>query len=108
MKLTKRQFCTAVKDYESMLNEETAVAAALGMVDVEWLPDKWVNTFYELLSDMCELDEDPHIGTELDWFCFTTDFGKNKDYCRIYDQETNKTWKITSPEILYDYITRND
>ena len=50
---------------------------------------------------MCELEENPNYGTILDWFCFDMDFGKDKD-SKIFDG--SKTWRIESPEILYDYI----
>ena len=100
MKLSKRQFCIAVRTYQSMQEEEREITTALGIV--EWNPSDWINDYYELLSDMCELEEDHNMGTILDWFVFETDFGRRKDYCKIYDE--GKTWTIDSPEVLYDYI----
>lgn len=106
MKLNKRQFCTAVRTYQSMFEEETALIEAFD-ISPEWKPGEWVDSYYELLTDMCELDEDPHIGTDLDWFCYETEFGKRKDYCKVYDTVTGRTWTIETPEILYDYIMRD-
>lgn len=106
MKLDKQQFCTAVNNYKSMLEEESEILDVLD-AGIEWKPSGWINTYYELLSEVCELEEDPMIGTDLDWFCFETDFGRRKDLCKAYDQETGRTWTIETPDILYDFITRD-
>ena len=107
MKLNKRQFCMAVETYQTMWEEESAI---IDMLDLspEWKCGEWVNNYYELLTELCELEEDSYIGTDLDWYCFETDFGKRKDYCKVYDIETGRTWTITTPEILYDFITREN
>ena len=107
MKLTKKQFCTAVDTYKSMLQEEEEIIEVLN-VGPEWKGSGWIENYYELLSDLCEMEEDPIYGSDLDWFCFDTDFGRKEDYCKVYDQETGRTWTIKDPEILYDFITRND
>lgn len=100
MKLNKKEFYTAVNTYRSMLEEENKLIDALD-ISPEWKPGEWINNYYEFLSDMCELEENPTYGTILDWFCYDMDFGRDKD-SKIYDG--NKTWVINSPEILYDYI----
>ena len=107
MKLDKRQFCIAVETYKEMLEEQDELLDALN-ANIEWKPGEWINNYYDLLSDLCELEEDPYIGTDLDWFCFETDFGRRKDMCKVFDHETSRTWHIESPEILYDYITRDE
>ena len=107
MKLTKRQFCTAVDTYKDMLEQERDILNVLD-VNPEWAPSKWINSFYDLLTDVCELDEDPMYGSDLDWFCFETEFGKREDYCKVVDKVTGRTWTITTPETLYDFITRED
>jgi len=88
-----------------MLEEENQIIDALDM-SPEWKGSEWINSYYELLTDLCELEEDQYIGTDLDWFCFETDFGRKEDYCKVYDN--GKTWRITTPDILYDFITRDD
>lgn len=107
MKLSKHQFCVAVRTYQSMLEEDNELIDVLN-VTPEWKPSEWVNNYYELLTDLCELEVDEYIGTDLDWFCFETDFGKREDLYKIYDKETGRTWRIENPEILYDYITRDE
>ena len=107
MQLDKRQFCIAVNTYRDMRTEEQMIQNALGN-SAEWIPGEWINNYYELLSDVCDLEVDANYGTDLDWFCYETDFGRRKDYCKVYDQETGRTWTIETPEILYDYITRDE
>ena len=107
MKLDKRQFCMAVNTFEEMLEEEKAIAEVLD-VNPEWKPMKWINNYYDFLYDICDLEEDPTYGTDLDWFCFETDFGHREDYCKVYDQETGRTWTIKDAETLYDFITRDE
>lgn len=107
MKLDKRQFCIAVKTYKEMLEEEEKLLDALDVAP-EWKPGEWINNYYELLEDLCELEVDDLYGTDLDWFCFETDFGQNKDMNKVYNTETGRTWRIDSPEILYDFITRDE
>ena len=90
-----------------MLEEENQIQKALDIAP-EWVGATWVENYYELLSELCELEEDPYLGTELDWFCYETEFGQKEDYYKIFDHETNRTWRITSPDILYDFIMRNE
>jgi hypothetical protein len=104
MKLDKRQFCIAVDTYKSMLKELEEIENAIG--GELRVPTDWIDSYYDLVTDLCELEDDPYVGTDLDWFCFETDFGSKKDYCKIYDKETGRTWTIETPEILYDFITR--
>lgn len=88
-----------------MCEEEKKITDALN-IGAEWAGADWINNYYELLTELCELEEDPHVGTDLDWFCFETDFGRKKDYCKVYDKFTDRTWRIETPETLYDFITR--
>lgn len=95
-----------MKTYQTMLEEETQLLQALDS-SPEWVGAHWIESYYELLSEMCELEEDDYTGTDLDWFCFETNFGRKEDYCRVYDEHTGNTWRITTPEVLYDFITRD-
>ena len=107
MKLDKRQFCIAVETYKEMLEEEDEFLNAFD-ISPEWKPGQWIHRYYELLEDLCELEEDDLYGSDLDWFCFDTKFGTDKEMNKVYDTETGRTWRIESPEILYDFITRDE
>lgn len=105
MKLTKRQFCIAVDTFQSMLKELDAMEDAVG--GELRVPADWIDSYYDLLTDLCELEEVGGLySNELDWFCYGTDFGNKKEYCKFYDEQTDRTWTIETPEILYDFITR--
>lgn len=106
MKLTKQQFVNYVNTYESMIKESNILASRLKIN--EWLPDEWIDNYYKILSDMCELHEDKTIGTILDWFCFETNFGANSEMNKIYEEGREWPWRIESAEILYDYIMREE
>ena len=93
MKLNKRQFCTAVKNYQTMLEEENQICDILN-IGPEWKGAEWIENYYDLLTELCELEEDPYVGTDLD--------------CKVFDHETSRTWHIKTPEILYDFIMRED
>ena len=107
MKLDKRQFCIAVETFKEMMEEEDKLINAFD-ISPEWKPGQWINRYYELLEDLCELEEDDLYGSDLDWFCFETNFGQKEDMNKVYDTETGRTWRIESPEILYDFITRDE
>ena len=107
MKLSKHQFCVAVETFKEMMEEEDDFINALD-ISPEWKPGHWISNYYELLEDVCELEVDDVYGSDLDWFCFETKFGQNKDMNKVYDTKTGLTWTIDSPDILYDFITRND
>ncbi len=101
MKLNKRQFCEAVNTYREMLEQDYKYSERLS-ISPDWGPGEWIGNYYRLLSDLCELEEDIYVGTTLDWFCHETNFGKDKTTNKIFDGY--KTWRIDSPEILYDYL----
>lgn len=105
MKLDKRQFCIAVETYKEMMDEEEDIAQVLD-IGPEWKGAEWIQNYYDLLSDLCELEEDPYVGSDLDWFCYETNFGRREDMCKVYDVHTGHVWTITTPDILYDFITR--
>lgn len=78
MKLTKEQFCSAVDAYQKMNDEELIISNSLGIT--EWLPQNWLDNYYSLLTELCEFkdeDYDNCYGTDLDYYCFELDFGRN-------------------------------
>lgn len=103
MKLTKEQFIKALNAYEQMYNEEGELLNALN-VNPEWTPSKWINEYYDLLSSLCEFDEDDELyrdyGTPLDWYCFEWEFGLKN--AAIYEGEIERP--LDTPERLYDFI----
>lgn len=105
MKLTKKQFCTYVKKYEQMLEQNEQILDSLN-INPEWLFSSWLNSYYEMLSDLCELPISV-TGTLLDWFCFDVDFGRNEIMSKVVNKNGCHS-TIRTPEDLYDYIIENN
>ena len=105
MKLTKEQFCNYINKYKEMTEQENDIVSVLGGT-AEWIPSTWLSNYYEMLNDLCDLPEDKYAGTILDWFVFDTDFGSDDEMNIIRCSDSNKKWKINSPEVLYDYIKK--
>ena len=101
MRLSKEEFIEYVNKYESMMKDEHDLINILN-VNPEWKPSEWLNNYYDLLSRLCELPENPIYGTDLDWYCYETEFGKNKDFRVITDGV--KRWDIKDAGALYDYL----
>lgn len=103
MKLTKEQFIYFVYEYQDMRAKENKILKALGGC-AEWAPSEWINSFYDLLSKMCELKDSPN-GTTLDWFCFETDFGEDEPFILREEPDGAITEiVIDSAAALYDYL----
>ena len=110
MRLTKEQFIKAVNTYEHMYTQESQIMDTLN-VNPEWVPSEWVGAYYDLLTEMCEFDDDWIDGTPLDWFCYDWEFGVgNKAYgtlAAVYEKDKDGkeiTRLLNTPDKLYDYI----
>ena len=105
MKLTREQFINYVNKFEEMHKAEIVIADTLEITG-EWKPMDWISEYYALLSDMCELPENRLYGTDLDWFCYDTDFGKMSQINEINVWDNGDLlfeYTIDSPEALWDY-----
>ena len=99
MRLTEREFIDYLELYKKMYDEETQILNSLGTY--EWKPSDWLLNFYNLLSDMCDLPVDDNFETLLDWWCFTTNFGKENNIKTSFD---GKEFQIVTAKNLYDFI----
>ena len=90
-----------------MLEEENQIVQTLD-ISPGWKGSEWIENYYDLLTELCELEEDPYIGTDLDWFCFETNFGNKDDYCTVIVFFAGIIVPLKTPEILYDFITREN
>ncbi len=104
MRLNKKEFCSAVKLYQRMYDEESYIIDALGIVP-EWKPSEWLTAYYNFLSDMCDFDENEYEnpgGTALDYYCFELDFGRK---WRPGMVTVNGSYvKLQTPEDLWSYL----
>lgn len=99
MKLSKAQFCKYIEEYKKMSEQNEMITDTLE-ISSEWTPMNWIDSYYEMLSDLCELPEDKNTGTLLDWFIFDTHYGKENNVIL----GNGRRWVINSPEVLYDFI----
>lgn len=108
MRISKDEFVKYVNTYHKMLEQENTITETLDIN--EWICSDWINNYYIMLDNLCELPVDNDIGTVLDWFCFETDFGNGDCKISSYDESINakKVWYLTTPEKLYDYIVENN
>lgn len=101
MKLTKEQFIKKVNTYQRMCEEEHEIINALNC-NPEWKPSSWLDEYYRLLSEMCELPENKLYGTDLDYYCYDLAFGKKWEPGMIKIDE--KDIPCRNAEELWDLI----
>lgn len=106
MRLTKEEFVYYVNEFEELNNINNACANALD-IRGDWVYDKLIMKYYDLLHNMCDFTEDDN-DTEslLDWYCFETDFGKDDNAVILEDDDTERV--IDTPEKLYELIMISD
>ena len=106
MRLNKEEFVKYVRTYQDMLDRSIAVSNLMGISHDNWVVSDFAMKYYDFLHDMCELPINDKIGSDLDWWCFETDFGRvNNTEVVIEGKAGDKLhmW-INTPEDLYDYI----
>ena len=105
MKLNKVQFINCINRYKLMRKQEEEIINALDM-SPEWIPSEWINSYYDFLEEMCELEMGPsYYETTLDWWIFETDFGKSKQIEPIITVE-GVEYQLYDAGALYDYLTQ--
>ena len=63
----------------------------------------------QLLSLIMQDEIDPRCGTNIDWFCWDTDFGSRDEVNKIWIPKDSETVEIVidTPEKLYDFLIEN-
>lgn len=111
MRLTREEFIQAIKVIETMINEENSIMNALD-INPEWTPGTWVNEYYELVSQMCDFRENDYTidyGSDLDYFCWELNFGKNwkpKKWKLGMVADDGEDINFGDAGAVYDYIVR--
>ena len=105
MKLNKVQFINCINRYKLMRQQEEEIINSLN-IDPEWKPSEWINSYYDFLEEMCELEEDPTYGTILDWWVFETDFGRGSYWIEPIITEGETSIELRDAGALYDYLTQ--
>jgi len=106
MRLTKEEFCMFINRYAELCKQEDNIVEVLNC-NPEWFGNEWLNSYYQLLSTMCDLkDTNPIFGTPLDWWVYDTEFWQNEDYNHVIINEEKR--QINSPELLYDLLLEEE
>lgn len=100
--MTKKQFVTIINElqnYDKAIDKlmEVNSALAMGIVCNYDLKD----TVIKSLEYAFNLKETPHIGTDISWWVYETEYGKKINAVTI----NNKQICIDTAEKLYDLIT---
>lgn len=98
MRLSKSEFISYLNKYKDMYDQLEKVEDALNC-SVDTTFSKWIDEYYNFLSDMCGLPEGAY-GTMLDYYCFERDFGER---CVITEADGTE-YKISTPAELYDFL----
>lgn len=102
--MTKEQFIIIInelKNYDKAIDKlmEVNPTLAMGIVEKYDLKD----TVVKSLEYTFNLPEHPHIGSDIAWWVYETEYGKH-NYLIYTDKETIA---IDTAEKLYDFIKRN-
>ena len=77
------------------------------MFDPDWVCGRWLNNYYNLLTDLCEFENDDFeqmYGTDLDWYCWETQFGKSNTTITYNAGDKGLIINVNTPEKLYEFI----
>lgn len=98
-------FIKELDDRESKLQD--GLQACFGKENVGYVSvfNEVVPKMIEMLCDLVEIEynKDRHIGDEIQYFIYELDYGKNKGSDKAVEFD-NKTFDLSTPEKLYDYI----
>lgn len=76
MRFTKKEFCTTLKNFQKMCEQEEEIAHILGIC--EWKGLDWISHYYNLIVNMCDIDtssKDAYGINDLDYYVWELDFG---------------------------------
>lgn len=100
--MTKKQFVTIInelKNYDKVIDKLMEVNSSLALAVVEKYDLK--DTVVKSLEYTFNLPEHPHIGSDIAWWVYETEYG-TKNYSIYTDKEVIV---IDTAEKLYDLIT---
>ena len=102
MRLTKDEFIKAVETLVEMNKTGEEICKVLDC-GYEWIGDKWMNQYYDLVYSLCDFPEDGNdFISDLGYFCWELDFGRNWEEGVITDN--GKDIRLQTAEDLCNYI----
>lgn len=107
MRFTKEEFFTAMDTFKKMSEQEVEVAKVLGAC--EWCGVDWVSNYYELISDMCDINRDTNNAydiSDLDYYIWELEFGSKWKPGMITDADGNDI-RLKTVEDLWNLLTED-
>lgn len=105
-KLSKEEFVKVINEIERQFKFRDALNEVYEDYDgaAPWEPSGiLVDKMVHLLNVMFDLEETATFGSDIEFFIFELDFGRNPDNLHIGEKDGNKIY-ISSAEELYDWI----
>lgn len=103
MRLTKEEFLRGIDNLERMCKERDIICDALGCN--ECFLDDWIWKYYDLIYSLCDFSENGIGVSDLSYFCWEIDFGKDWSPGDITDENGNDV-KLKTAEDLWKEITK--
>ena len=104
--LSKEEFVKVIKAIQKHINYYDALDDINREYDCDGYftaPDL-VTPIIDVLNKMFELPVYRYVGSDIDYFVYELAFGRNPD--DLYIEEDGKKITLSTPEELYDWITR--
>jgi hypothetical protein len=108
MRLNKKEFVELMKSLKELDDKDTEFSKQISdnfdCVALRYVPtDKYTSIIISLLNKMYNLKSYEHIGTDIEYFIYELDWGKNYKDGSVSDGDKNID--LSTPDKLYDYIT---
>lgn len=103
MRFTRDEFIKVVGNFETMFSQCLKLQEA--MVCSEWIGNKWVDQYWDLMYDLCDLK--PGEADDFDFFIFDLDFGRKWAPGIIKDGDGSDI-PLRNAEELWDWFTKEN
>ena len=102
--LSKEEFISYINEYREEADTISELYRNYGIdfIELQWY--KSSNNFEKLLSFIMDDKEDKIFGTNISWWCWETDFGRNEEMTQIFNEDGSVYKDIQTAEDLYDYL----
>lgn len=106
--LTKEQFVNVIENLERLSRFEDElydVYTKYGGNSPDSPYDSLFNQTIHILNTMYELEETREYGSDIDYYCYELDYGRNPNDLAIFDENNNRI-PLNTAEDLYNLIIK--
>ena len=105
--ITKELFIRCLKNLKAYSEKEQVMYdssdGVLNLIEFKELQDT-ITSFIDLLAYCLKCEEIPQVGTDLDYFIYDMEFGKNFDKYHIQRSDEDKPVPMRTIEEAWDYF----